>query len=226
MDSVRTTGLGKVYHGDRLPVTALQAVDLVVNSGDFLALVGPSGSGKTTLLNMVGALDRPSTGEVYIEGDCITGMSDRALAELRLRKIGFVFQEYNLIPVLTALENVEYVMLLQGVDQKERARKALAILSEVGLGGLESRLPRELSGGQQQRVAFARAMVTEPAIVLADEPTANLDSGTGASLLDLMESLNKTRQTTFILSTHDPVVVERMHRVVQMRDGRLTGVSD
>ncbi len=226
MDSVRTTGLGKVYHGDRLPVTALQAVDLVVNSGDFLALVGPSGSGKTTLLNMVGALDRPSTGEVYIEGDCITGMSDRALAELRLRKIGFVFQEYNLIPVLTALENVEYVMLLQGVDQKERARKARAILSEVGLGGLESRLPRELSGGQQQRVAFARAMVTEPAIVLADEPTANLDSGTGASLLDLMESLNKTRQTTFILSTHDPVVVERMHRVVQMRDGRLTGVSD
>jgi putative ABC transport system ATP-binding protein len=226
MDSVRTTGLGKVYHGSKLPVTALQAIDLVVNKGDFLALVGPSGSGKTTLLNMIGALDRPSTGEVYINGDCITGMSDSALAELRLRKIGFVFQEYNLIPVLTALENVEYVMLLQGVDQKERARKVRDILNEVGMGGLESRLPWELSGGQQQRVAFARAMVTEPAIVLADEPTANLDSGTGASLLDLMESLNKTRHTTFILSTHDPMVVERMRRVVQMRDGRLTGASD
>jgi len=221
MESVRTTGLGKVYHGDRLPVTALHAVELVVGRGEFLALVGPSGSGKTTLLSLIGALDRPSTGEVFIDGVSITGMPDSWLADLRLRKIGFVFQEYNLIPVLTAMENVEYVMLLQGVEQKERIRKARAILDEVGLGGLESRLPGKLSGGQQQRVAVARAMVTEPAIVLADEPTANLDSGTGASLLDLMRSLNETRRTTFILSTHDPMVVERVHRVVKMRDGLL-----
>ncbi len=221
MECVRTIGLKKVYDRGRMPVEALRGVDLTVERGEFLALVGPSGSGKTTLLNLIGGLDRPTEGKVFIEGRDITLLSGSELAELRLRRIGFVFQEYNLIPVLTALENVEYVMLLQGVKERERRERALAILKEVGLEGLEDRRPMELSGGQQQRVAVARAIVANPAIVLADEPTANLDSKTGGALLDLMRRLNEEKGVTFIFSTHDPMVMERAKRVVRLKDGRI-----
>jgi putative ABC transport system ATP-binding protein len=193
-----------------------------VDAGEFLALVGPSGSGKTTLLNLIGGLDRPSEGKVFIEGRDITKLSSGSLAGLRLKRIGFVFQEFNLIPVLTAFENVEYVMLLQGVREDERRERAHAILKEVGLEGMASRRPGELSGGQQQRVAVARAIVAEPAIVLADEPTANLDSVTEASLLDMMKLLNEEKGITFIFSTHDPEVMAKARRIVRLKDGAIT----
>src|SRR3990172_11309348 len=210
MESVKVSNLKKVYNEKGMPVEALRGVELWVEKGEFLALGGPSGSGKTTLLNLIGGLDRQTGGNIFIEGREIAGLSSSELAELRLRRIGFVFQEYNLIPVLTAIENVEYVMLLQGVRERERRERALSILKEVGLEGMETRRPRELSGGQQQKVAVARAIVSEPAIVLADEPTANLDSNTGAALLDLMRGLNETKGITFIFSTHDPMVMERV----------------
>jgi putative ABC transport system ATP-binding protein len=203
------------------PVYALRGVDLQVDAGEFLALVGPSGSGKTTLLNLLGGLDRPTEGRVFVEGTEITALSGGALASMRLRRIGFVFQEFNLIPVLSAFENVEYVMLLQGIVEAERRERAHAILNEVGLSGMEGRRPSELSGGQQQRVAVARAIVAEPALVLADEPTANLDSTTGASLLDMMKELNEIEGITFIFSTHDPMVMERARRVVRLKDGEI-----
>lgn len=218
-ECIRTSGLKKVYRQEGIPVEALRGVDLSVERGEFVALVGPSGSGKTTLLNLIGALDRPTEGRILIEGEDISALSGGKLAELRLQRIGFVFQEYNLIPVLTAIENVEYVMLLQGVKEKVRRERALSILGEVGLQGMENRRPAELSGGQQQRVAVARAIVSEPAIVLADEPTANLDSATGAALLDLMKGLNEKKGVTFIFSTHDPMVMERARRVVVLKDG-------
>jgi len=223
MESVRTVALSKVYNKSRIPVEALRGVDLEVDKGEFLAIVGPSGSGKTTLLNLIGALDRPTGGEIFVGGSNISRLSSGRQAEIRLRQIGFVFQEFNLIPVLTAIENVEYVMLLQGLNRNIRQARSRAILREVGLEGMEDRRPAELSGGQQQRVAVARAIVTEPDIVLADEPTANLDSETGASLLDLMKKLNRDKQVTIIVSTHDPMVMERVNRVVRMRDGCLDG---
>ena len=222
---VRTENLDKIYGSQAMPVNALRSVNLQVEKGELLALVGPSGSGKTTLLNMIGALDQPSAGKVFIEDTEITHLSSSALAMIRLERIGFVFQEFNLIPVLSALENVEYVMLLQGVGESSRKDRALAVLQEVGLGGLEDRRPAQLSGGQQQRVAVARAIVTEPAIVLADEPTANLDSATGASLLELMQRLNQEKQITFILSTHDPMVMDSARRVQQIRNGELVNAS-
>ena len=218
---LRTEKLGKTYGGRDMPVVALKSIDLQVEKGELLALVGPSGSGKTTLLNLIGALDQPSAGRVFIEETEITRLPGGKLARIRRERIGFVFQEFNLIPVLSALENVEYVMLLQGVNESLRREKALAILKEVGLSGLEDRRPGELSGGQQQRVAVARAIVTEPAIVLADEPTANLDSETGASLLELIQTLNRDRQITFVLATHDPMVMASARRVLRMRDGEL-----
>jgi len=221
MESVKVSNLKKVYNEKGMPVEALRGVDLSVEKGEFLALVGPSGSGKTTLLNLIGGLDRPTEGNIFIEGREIAGLSGGDLAELRLRRIGFVFQEYNLIPVLTAIENVEYVMLLQGMREKERRERALALLKEVGLEGMENRRPRELSGGQQQRVAVARAIVSEPAIILADEPTANLDSNTGAALLELMRGLNERKGITFIFSTHDPMVMERARRIVRLKDGAI-----
>ena len=221
MESVKVSNLKKVYNEKGMPVEALRGVDLSVEKGEFLALVGPSGSGKTTLLNLIGGLDRPTEGNIFIEGREIAGLSSSELAELRLRRIGFVFQEYNLIPVLTAIENVEYVMLLQGMREKERRERALALLKEVGLEGMENRRPRELSGGQQQRVAVARAIVSEPAIILADEPTANLDSNTGAALLELMRGLNERKGITFIFSTHDPMVMERARRIVRLKDGTI-----
>ena len=223
MPGVRTEKLTKVYRQDSIAVTALQDVDLEIAAGEFVALVGPSGSGKSTLLNMLGGLDRPTSGRLWVADEELGAMSRHALAELRLRKIGFVFQEFNLIPVLSALENVEYVMLLQGVPDAERRARAMAILDEVGLAGLEDRRPGELSGGQQQRVAVARAIVSEPALVLADEPTANLDSVTGAALMDLMRQLNEEKGVTFVFSTHDAMVMERARRLVHLKDGQIVG---
>ncbi len=221
MSIVRTEKLTKLYQQDSVSVQALIDVDLEIKKGEFMAIVGPSGSGKTTLLNMIGGLDSPTSGRIWIGDQEIGELSKGRLSELRLRRIGFVFQEYNLIPVLSALENIEYVMLLQGLPDKERNARSMAILKEVGLEGLEHRRPRELSGGQQQRVAVARAIVSDPMIVLADEPTANLDSTTGASLLDLMRDLNEKRETTFVFSTHDPMVMERAKRTILLKDGRI-----
>jgi putative ABC transport system ATP-binding protein len=221
MLSVRTKKLTKIYRQDSIEVRALDGVDLDIESGEFMALVGPSGSGKSTLLNLIGGLDRPTSGQLWVDGQELEPLSTRALTDLRLRRIGFVFQEFNLIPVLTALENVEYVMLLQGVPDSARRERARTILADVGLAGMEDRRPGELSGGQQQRVAVARAIVSEPAIVLADEPTANLDSATGAALMDLMRRLNETKGVTFVFSTHDPMVMERARRLVRLKDGRI-----
>ena len=184
-------------------------------------MAGPSGSGKTTLLNLIGGLDRPSSGEVYLEGRELSRLADAELSRLRRDRIGFVFQTFNLIPVLTALENAEYVLWLQGHPRKVRQERVRALFKEVGLKGLEHRFPRELSGGQQQRVAIARALAPEPALVLADEPTAHLDSTTGAALLDLLTRLNEERGVTFLFSTHDPAVMRRARRLVQLRDGRI-----
>ncbi len=221
MAIVRTENLIKEYHQQSIVVAALRGIDLTINKGEFMALVGPSGSGKTTLLNLIGGLDTPSSGRIWIAGQEIGSLSKRKLSALRLWKVGFIFQEYNLIPVLSALENVEYVMLLQKIPDKERRERSVSVLAEVGLKGLEHRRPQELSGGQQQRVAVARAIVSKPSIVLADEPTANLDSATGGALLDLMRDLNDRHQVTFIFSTHDAMVMERAKRLVQLKDGQI-----
>ncbi len=218
---VRIEHVSKVYKKGNVEVHALQDIDLEIRKGEFTALVGPSGSGKTTLLNLIGGLDTASEGKIWVGDQEIGALSASQLSDLRLRKIGFVFQEYNLIPVLSALENVEYVMLLQGVPSDERRERSLAVLSELGLKGMEHRRPNELSGGQQQRVAVARAIVSEPLIVLPDEPTANLDSVAGAALLDLMRKLNETKGTTFVFSTHDSMVMQRAKRIVHLHDGRI-----
>lgn len=221
MSLVRAEGLEKIYRVDHVEIPALRGIDLIIEEGEFLAIAGPSGSGKTTLLNLIGGLDRPTAGRVFLEGEEITSLSRARLAELRLRKIGFVFQAYNLLPVLTALENVEYVTLLQGAPARERRRRALEILKEVGLEGYADRLPGRMSGGQQQRVAVARAIVARPRLVLADEPTANLDSGTGSELLETMRRLNLDHGVTFVFSTHDPLVMEQAERLVRLRDGKI-----
>ena len=219
--AVKLDRVGKIYRHDSNEVHALRGVDLEIREGDFAVLVGPSGSGKTTLLNVIGGLDRPSAGRVWVAGTEIGRMSRSGLSDLRLRKIGFVFQEFNLIPVLSAVENVEFVMLLQGVPEAERRSRALALLRELGLKGMENRRPSELSGGQQQRVAVARAIAAGPVIVLPDEPTANLDSKAGAALMDMMRRLNEEKGITFVFSTHDPMVVERARRVIRLKDGQV-----
>ena len=219
--AVRLQAVSRIYAQERVSVTALDAIDLEIRAGDFAVLVGPSGSGKTTLLNVIGGLDRPTSGRVWVGDTETTGLSKSQLAQVRLTKVGFVFQQFNLIPVLCALENVEYVMLLQGVDEPTRRQRSLSLLKQLGLEGLEHRLPGELSGGQQQRVAVARAIAAEPTIVLPDEPTANLDSKAGAALMDLMRTLNETKGITFVFSTHDPMVVERARRVIRLKDGRI-----
>lgn len=218
---VRLERVTRVYQQEGMAVRALDGVDLAISRGDFAVLVGPSGSGKTTLLNVMGGLDSPTTGRIWIAGVETGRMSKAELTQLRLHQIGFVFQEFNLIPVLSALENVEFVMLLQGVPEAQRRARAMALLQELGLQGLEHRRPAELSGGQQQRVAVARAIAAEPVIVLPDEPTANLDSKAGAALMDLMRRLNEEKGVTFVFSTHDPMVVERARRVIRLRDGRV-----
>ena len=218
---VKLEQVSKTYGHDGVTVRALNGVSLEIEKGDFAVLVGPSGSGKTTLLNMIGGLDTPSAGRIWVAGTEIGRMKKSELSELRLRRIGFVFQEFNLVPVLSALENVEFVMLLQGVPESERRSRSYALLKELGLEGLEHRRPSELSGGQQQRVAVARAIAAEPIIVLPDEPTANLDSQAGGALMDLMRRLNEEKGISFVFSTHDPMVVERARRVIRMRDGAI-----
>ncbi|HPA73990.1 MAG TPA: ABC transporter ATP-binding protein [Spirochaetota bacterium] len=221
MSIIRIEKLVKNYENNGLLVPAVRGVDLSIERGEFSAIAGPSGSGKTTLLNLIGGLDRPSEGKVFVGESDLTALTPKELSDLRLRKIGFVFQAYNLIPVLTAMENVEYVLLLQGVDKNERANRSAAMLREVGLEKEMDRLPREMSGGQQQRVAVARAIVSEPDIVLADEPTANLDQKTGESLIDLMHRLNHEKKITFLFSTHDPMVMHRAERLVHIIDGHI-----
>ncbi len=202
-------------------VHALRGVDLTVESGEFLALMGPSGSGKTTLLNMIGGLDLPTSGTVQIEGKQLSSLSAGALSDLRMERLGFIFQSYNLIPVLSAYENAEFVLLLQGMGKAERKKRVMETLESVGLKGMEHRRPNELSGGQQQRVAVARAIAGRPALVLADEPTANLDSQTGKELIELMAKLNAEDGVTFIFSTHDPNVRDAARRVVHLVDGEI-----
>jgi putative ABC transport system ATP-binding protein len=218
---VELENVSKRYRQGRLEVPAVTRVTLSFAGGDFAVLAGPSGSGKTTLLNLIGALDMPTEGTVRVAGRDLSTLSGRALAELRLHRIGFVFQAYNLIPVLTAYENAEYVLLLQGVPAAERRRRVTALLDELGLADLAHRRPSELSGGQQQRVAVARAVVAEPPLILADEPTANLDSKTGAALIDMMRRLNRERGVTFVFSSHDPQVIERADRLIELVDGRV-----
>ena len=219
--TVTCHNVSKVYRQDSVAVQALTGISLEIPRLDFVCLSGPSGSGKSTLLNLIGGLDKPSSGEIAVDGQRVDRMERDALAELRLRRIGFVFQAYNLIPVLTARENVEFVMQLQGVPAPERGAKARDILKEVGLDGLEDRRPAELSGGQQQRVAVARAIVSEPSLVLADEPTANLDSRTAENLMQLLRHMNEEHGVTFIFSTHDRLVMDFSRRLITLRDGRI-----
>lgn len=218
---VELRGVTKTYRTGPIEVPALRGVSLRIAAGEFAAAAGPSGSGKTTLLNIIGGLDRADAGEIWVAGQNLQKLSSGELAHLRLQRIGFVFQTYNLLPVLTAFENAEFTLLLQGMRAHERKDKVEKLFLEIGLAGLENRLPAELSGGQQQRVAVARAMVTQPALILADEPTANLDSATAIALLDVMENLNRSTGTTFIFSTHDPQVMERAHRLIRLRDGQI-----
>jgi len=221
-DIVKTVNLGKVYHDNEVPVVALKDINLTIGKGDFLVIAGPSGSGKTTLLNLIGALDKPTSGSVFLENEPLNEKSRSELASIRLRKIGFIFQAYNLIPVLTALENVEFTMLLLGVPEADRKKRALEIMEELGIADLAGKRPHEMSGGQQQRVAVARAIVTSPSIVLADEPTANLDSENGSALMDLMRRLNEEKNTTFVFASHDPLVIGSARRLITIRDGMIT----
>ncbi|MBK7581659.1 MAG: ABC transporter ATP-binding protein [Myxococcales bacterium] len=218
---VSVTNVSKTYQQGELEVRALDDVSLEVLPGDFAVLAGPSGSGKTTLLNLMGALDQPTSGRVVVGGRDISRLRGHELADLRLRHIGFVFQSYNLIPVLTAYENAEYVLLLRGVASAERRRRVEEVMAAVGLAGLENRKPAELSGGQQQRVAVARAIAAAPDLVLADEPTANLDSHTAIELIELLGRLNRERGVTFLISSHDARVIDRALRVVGLEDGHI-----
>mgnify|MGYP006279737665 FL=1 len=219
MNIVQIDKVKKTYKQGKVEVSALKGIDLDIAKGEFVALAGPSGSGKTTLLNIIGGLDLPDSGNVILDGNSYSQMKQSELSELRLQKVGFIFQAYNLIPVLSALENVEFVMLLQGVEKKERRQRARKVLDDVGLKGMYDRRPAELSGGQQQRVAVARALVAGPAIILADEPTANLDSQTGQGLLEMMKEMNEKKSVTFIFSTHDDLVMDYAKRLIQIRDG-------
>ena len=219
--AVRTEGLWKVFAHDGIRVEAVRDLSITIEPGEFVVLAGPSGSGKTTLLNMLGGLTRPTEGRVWIDGRDITEMSERELAHLRLERLGFVFQAYNLLPVLTALENAEFTLLLRDVPPDERRRRVEKLFDRIGLEGLEDRRPGKLSGGQQQRVAVARAVVGEPALVLADEPTANLDTATSTALIDLMAELNRDLGTTFVFATHDTRLMERARRVVRLVDGAI-----
>lgn len=218
---IKTESLEKTYDNNGVPVHALRDVDLEIAKKEFTVIAGPSGSGKTTLLNLMGGLDRPTSGKVYLEGEDISKKSRNELGTIRLTKLGFVFQAYNLIPVLSAMENIEFAMMLRGVPEKERHQKAMATLRELGIEELAHKRPNDMSGGQQQRVAVARAIVNNPLIVLADEPTANLDSKTGAILLDLMERLNAEKEITFVFSSHDKQVMDRARRLITLVDGRV-----
>jgi putative ABC transport system ATP-binding protein len=221
MTAIKCVDLCKYFQQGDFVIKALDHVSLDIKEGSFICLSGPSGSGKTTLLNAIGGLDSLDEGEVYFDGQRVDQKGKGPMADLRLHHIGFVFQAYNLIPVLTALENVEFVMQVQGVSAKKRRQKSLAILQEVGLEGMEHRYPSQLSGGQQQRVAVARAIVSQPKLVLADEPTANLDSETATQLMDLLRELNENHNVTFLIATHDERVMRYAQRLIRMRDGQI-----
>ena len=219
--AVRTAGVWKIYQQEAEEVQAVRDVSLTVERGEFTALAGPSGSGKTTLLNVIGGLTRPTRGQVWVAGQEVTAMSNQQLAQLRLDQVGFVFQAYNLLPVLTAMENAEFPMLLQGIAADERAARIGELFERTGMSGLGDRRPGKLSGGQQQRVAVVRAVASRPALVLADEPTANLDSASSEALLDVMAELNRDLGVTFVFATHDARVMARSRRLVTMVDGRI-----
>lgn len=219
--AVRSREVWKIFRQGPEEVPAVRGVTLAIERGDFVAMAGPSGSGKTTLLNLIGGLTRPTRGHVWVAGRDVAGMSGRELARMRLEQVGFVFQAYNLLPVLTAFENAELPLLMLGVEESERRGRVHELFERTGLTGLEDRRPGKLSGGQQQRVAIIRAVASRPALVLADEPTANLDSATSASLLDMMEELNRETHTTFVFATHDPQVMERARRLIRLVDGEI-----
>ncbi len=221
MTVVETRDLSKVYNPDTVPVHALRQVSVSIERGEFTSIVGPSGSGKTTLLNMLGGLDRPTSGQVMVDGVNITAMKDGKLIDFRLRNIGFVFQHYNLIPVFSAYENVSFIMLLQKRARQEMHRRTVDLLSAVGLGDRMQARPKQMSGGQQQRVAVARALASEPKFILADEPTANLDTDSAMNLLDIMLQMNQKDKVTFVFSTHDQRVIERARRVISLVDGAI-----
>ena len=224
MEIIKTTGLTKTYQNNTLKVEAVKQVDLSISEGEFTAIVGPSGSGKTTLFNMIGGLDDITAGNVEIAGTNISNLNENELIDFRLKHIGFVFQAYNLIPVLTAKENVAFIMLLQGISEKERMQRSEELLKQVGLGDKFDSRPNQLSGGQQQRVAVARALASKPRFILADEPTANLDSQSTSTLLDLMAEMNKKENITFLFSTHDKRVIDKARRVITIEDGKI--ISD
>jgi putative ABC transport system ATP-binding protein len=221
MALIEVENLTKIYDDTAVPVLAVDAVSMSIEKEEFTAIVGPSGSGKTTLLNMIGGLDSATEGHISVDGTDVTGLKPRKLVDYRLNHIGFVFQAYNLIPVLTAIENVEFIMLLQGISKDERHTKAKELLERVGLGDRIDSRPSKLSGGQQQRVAVARALASHPDFVLADEPTANLDSQATEELLQMMEELNREKHMTFIFSTHDQRVINRARRVITLEDGKI-----
>ena len=211
----------KNYYLGKTVVNALRGIDLEAEKGQFICIAGPSGSGKTTLLNLIGCLDKPTSGKVFLDGDDVERLSDNQLSRLRAERIGFIFQSFNLIPVLSAFENIEYPLLLKGIPRGSRKKKVLAMLEEVELADFARHRPNQLSGGQRQRVAIARALVTAPEIILADEPTANLDSKTGKAIVDLMRKINEEMKTTFIFSTHDVMVMKYAHRLIRLQDGRI-----
>jgi putative ABC transport system ATP-binding protein len=221
MGVISTKDLHKVYSETKIPVNALNGISLSIEEAEFTAIVGPSGSGKTTLLNMLGGLDMPTSGEVHINGTNITGLPSRRLIDFRLHNIGFVFQSFNLIPVLTARENVEFILQLQGVGKAARQQRAIELLEAVGLPDKIDNRPGDLSGGQQQRVSVARALASKPRFILADEPTANLDSKSTAELLDIMMKMNEQYKTTFVFSTHDQRVMDRARRIITIEDGKV-----
>lgn len=221
MALIEVKNLVKVYNSEQVPVKAVNGIDLTIEEGEFTALVGPSGCGKTTFLNCISGLDEPTEGEVVIAGQLLNGLSATEKTDFRLHNLGFVFQAYNLIPVLTAFENVEFIMQLQGKDLKERENRAKEVLEAVGLGDKMHQRPAKLSGGQQQRIAVARALAPKPKVIMADEPTANLDSASTADLLDMMLEMNKESNVTFVFSTHDQRVVNRARRVVTLEDGKI-----
>lgn len=224
MSIIKVEGITKIYNETKVPVQALNGITFNIQEGEFTAIVGPSGCGKTTLLNILGGLDHPTSGRVEIGGTDITNMKDKHLIDFRLRNIGFVFQAYNLIPVLTTLENVEFIMLLQKVEKKKRLERSMKLLEEMGIAEKANQRPSELSGGQQQRVAVARALASKPNFILADEPTANLDSVSTSNLLDMMAKMNKDENETFVFSTHDQRVIDKARRVITLEDGKV--ISD
>jgi putative ABC transport system ATP-binding protein len=221
MNVIEIKDLVKIYNNTAIQVTAVDHVDLIIEKGEFTAIVGPSGSGKTTLLNMIGGLDYPTSGKIFVENTDITTLNSKQLVDFRLNNIGFVFQSYNLIPVLTAFENVAFIMELQGASKESIQSRTNEILAEVGLKDRVNSRPNQLSGGQQQRVAVARAMASKPKYIIADEPTANLDSKSTEKLLEMMEDLNKREEITFIFSTHDQRVMNKAHRIIVLEDGKI-----